>query len=51
MGGTIRVLDSNFAAVDGMRYEPYGEDRDAGDALATDRKFTGQTEDQSVGLY
>ncbi len=51
LGGTIRVLDSSFAAVDGMRYEPYGEDRDSGDSLNTDRKFTGQTEDESVGLY
>ena len=51
LGGTIRVLDSSFAAVDGMRYEPYGDDRDAGDSLNTDRKFTGQTEDQSIGLY
>ncbi len=51
LGGTIRVLDSSFAAVDGMRYEPYGEDRDSGDSLNTDRKFTGQTEDESIGLY
>ena len=51
LGGTIRVMDSNFAAVDGMRYEPYGEDRDSGASLNTDRKFTGQTEDQSIGLY
>ena len=51
LGGTIRVMDSSFAAVDGMRYEPYGEDRDTGTSLNTDRKFTGQTEDQTVGLY
>ena len=29
-----------------MRYKPYGEDRDTGNALVTDRKFTGQTEDE-----
>ena len=51
LGSTIRVLDSNFAALDGMRYEPYGEDRDSGDSLNTDRKFTGQTEDEAAGLY
>ena len=51
LGGTIRVLDSSFTALDGMRYKPYGEDRDAGDALVTDRKFTGQTEDEAAGLY
>ena len=50
LGGTVRVLDSSFAALDGMRYKPYGEDRDTGNALATDRKFTGQTEDEAAGL-
>ena len=30
LGGTIRVLDSGFTALDGMRYRPYGEDRDTG---------------------
>ena len=34
-----------------MRYKPYGEDRDTGNALVTDRKFTGQTEDEAAGLY
>ena len=51
LGGTIRVLDSSFAAVDGMRYKPYGEDRDTGTSLNTDHKFTGQTEDETAGLY
>ena len=51
LGGTIRVLDSSFAALDGMRYKPYGEDRDTGSSLNTDRKFTGQTEDETAGLY
>ncbi len=51
LGGTIRVLDSSFTALDRMRYRPYGEDRDAGTALVTDRKFTGQTEDEAAGLY
>ena len=51
LGGTVRVLDSSFAALDGMRYKPYGEDRDTGNALATDRKFTGQTEDEAAGLH
>ena len=46
LGGTIRVLDDSFTAVDGMRYKPYGEDRDTGSSL-NDRKFTGQTEDLS----
>ncbi len=44
-------MDSSFTAVDGMRYRGYGEDRDTGTSLNTDRKFTGQTEDDSVGLY
>ena len=51
LGGTIRVLDSGFTALDGMRYKPYGEDRDTGSSLNTDRKFTGQTEDEAAGLY
>ena len=51
LGGTIRVLDGSFTALDGMRYKPYGEDRDAGTTLNTDRKFTGQTEDETAGLY
>ena len=51
LGGTIRVLDSSFTALDGMRYKPYGEDRDTGSSLNTDRKFTGQTEDDAAGLY
>ncbi len=51
LGGTIRVLNSSFTALDGMRYKPYGEDRDAGTSLNTDRKFTGQTEDEAAGLY
>ena len=51
LGGTIRVLDGSFTALDGMRYKPYGEDRDTGSSLNTDRKFTGQTEDEAAGLY
>ena len=51
LGGTIRVLDSSFTALDRMRYKPYGEDRDTGSSLNTDRKFTGQTEDEAAGLY
>ena len=51
LGGTIRALNSSFAALDGMRYRPYGEDRDTGTSLNTDRKFTGQTEDEAAGLY
>ncbi len=51
LGGTVSVLDSGFTALDGMRYKPYGEDRDTGSALVTDRKFTGQTEDEAAGLY
>ena len=49
LGGTIRVLNSSFTALDGMRYKPYGEDRDTGSSLNTDRKFTGQTEDETAG--
>ncbi len=50
LGGTIRVLNDSFTALDGMCYKPYGEDRDTGSSLNTDRKFTGQTEDEAAGL-
>ena len=49
--GTIRVFNDSFTALDGMRYKPYGEARDTGSSLNTDRKFTGQTEDEAAGLY
>ncbi|TAK27713.1 MAG: hypothetical protein EPO21_23565 [Chloroflexota bacterium] len=51
LGGTIRVADANFNAVDGMRYLPYGGSRDQGTNLHTDHKFTSQIEDASIGLY
>ncbi|MGQ9674125.1 MAG: hypothetical protein ACUVX1_00460 [Chloroflexota bacterium] len=50
LGSTIRVADSGFNAVDGMRYRPYGGSRDVGSNLKTDHKYTGQVEDGSVGL-
>ncbi len=40
LGGTTRFMDSSFAEVDGMRYEPYGENRHSGANLKTDGKFT-----------
>lgn len=51
LGGTIRVVDSSFTAVDQMRYKPYGSSRDSGSALQTDRLFTGQTQDAVAGTY
>ena len=52
LGGTIRVLNDSFTALDGMRYKPYGEDAGYWEcSLVTDRKFTGQTEDEAAGLY
>jgi len=51
LGGTLRVTDSNFNPLDQMRYTPYGVGRDAGSNLGTDHLFTGQIEDQSIGLY
>lgn len=51
LGGTIRVADGSFSALDRMRYTPYGVDRDPGTHLDTDHKFTSQVEDESIGLY
>jgi hypothetical protein len=41
----------SFSPLDGVRYKPFGESRDLGTNLLTDRKFTGQTEDKQSGLY
>ena len=49
LGGTARVMDSSFTAVDQMRYKPYGGSRDTGVSLQTDRLFTGQTLDVVAG--
>jgi RHS repeat-associated protein len=50
LGSTIRVADPNFAALDRMRYAPFGASRDPGTELSTDHKFTGQIEDASTAL-
>jgi RHS repeat-associated protein len=50
LGSTIRVANANFAALDRMRYKPFGESRDPGTGLDTDHKFTGQIEDASTAL-
>jgi RHS repeat-associated protein len=52
-GSTVRVADTSFAAVDLQRYTPFGEKRNPpveGANIPTDRKFTGQIEDASIGL-
>jgi RHS repeat-associated protein len=51
LGGAVRVADSSLAAVDQMRYTPYGVPRDAGANLPTDHLYTSQVYDHSVGLY
>jgi RHS repeat-associated protein len=51
LGGTLRVTDSNFNPLDQMRYTPYGIARDPGANLGTDHLFTGQIDDQRIGLY
>ena len=51
LGGTSRVSDSSFNPLDGQRFTPFGISRDSGTNLGTDHLFTGQIQDQSVGLY
>jgi RHS repeat-associated protein len=51
LGSTVRVANANFAALDQMRYTPWGVSRDAGTNLDTDHKFTSQVEDASLRLY
>src|SRR5438105_642636 len=51
LGGTIRTADASFTPLDQQRYTPYGVSRDAGTNLGTDHLFTGQVQDQAIGLY
>jgi RHS repeat-associated protein len=51
LGGTIRVTDTSFNTLDGMRYTPFGISRDAGTNLNSDHRYTSQVQDLAVGLY
>jgi RHS repeat-associated protein len=51
LGSSIRVADATFAAVDQLRYLPFGGGRDSATNLPTDHRYTSQIEDQSTGLY
>jgi RHS repeat-associated protein len=49
---TTLVLDQNGAKVDEIRYYPYGAERWPLDGtFPTDYRFTGQRQEQSLGLY
>lgn len=51
LDSTVRVTDASFTALDSQRYRAYGAQRDPGTSLKTDKRFTGQTEDASIGLH
>ena len=53
LGSTSLTLDANGNLIGEMKYYPYGETRYAGGSTPTDRRFTGQRqEDSSLGsLY
>jgi len=51
LGGTVRVADHSFNPIDSQRYTPFGVSRDAGTGLGVDHLYTGQIQDQSIGLY
>jgi len=52
LGSTVRVADTNFAAVDLQRYTPFGEKRDPpveGANIPADSRFTGRLQGLSNG--
>ncbi len=51
LGGTLRVVDSAGNTVDDIRFHAFGATRSGGTNTPTDKRFTGQTLDQSTGLY
>jgi RHS repeat-associated protein len=51
LGSTAVVADTNGVETSEVRYKPWGETRYASGTLPTTYKFTGQREEQSLGLY
>ena len=51
LGGTLTVVDTSGNNVDDIRYHAFGATRSGGTNTPTDKRFTGQTLDQSTGLY
>jgi RHS repeat-associated protein len=51
LGSSTRTTDASGNILDTAGYKVYGETRSGGTNLQTDKRFTGQTLDQSTGLY
>jgi RHS repeat-associated protein len=52
LGSTSVTLDANGAKIGEMKYYPFGETRYVNGALGTDRRYTGQREENGLGsLY
>ncbi|MCL5264637.1 MAG: RES domain-containing protein [Chloroflexi bacterium] len=51
LGGTVGVVDANGGNLRDSFYYSYGGSRLGGGGMPTDRQYTGQTLDNSTGLY
>jgi RHS repeat-associated protein len=51
LGSASVTTDASGAKVGELRYYPYGGTRYIGGVTRTDRRFTGQIEDATIGLY
>ena len=51
LGSATIIADANGAKVAEMLYKPWGEQRYASGTMPTDRRFTGQKLESSLGLY
>ncbi len=47
----VRVLNSGGSRVGELRYKPYGETRTSASSTPTDYRYTGQRQEESLGLY
>jgi RHS repeat-associated protein len=50
-GSTSLVTDAGGNKVSEMRYEPWGETRYENGVTPTDYRYTGQREEEGIGLY
>ena len=51
LGSATVTLDSTGSVQSELRYHPYGETRHSSGTTPTNRRFTGQIQDEGTGLY
>jgi len=51
LGSTSSIIDANGNKVGELRYKPWGETRYAWGSTVTDYQYTGQRNDDEIGLY